>query len=132
MSQITVIRQTCDAVSTQSTVLLDSQPFGYGLEPRMDQSQGKPYAVPEGTYRVMLAFSERFGELTPHVLGVPGFDAVEIHPGNKPADTHGCLLIGLTEAPDWVGTSRVAFEKLMGLLQDPISITYTYSLPGTR
>ena len=49
----------------------------------------------------------------PHVEGVPGFDAIELHSGNKPSDTHGCGLVGYTWSTDYVGQSRAALEALL-------------------
>jgi len=60
-------------------------------------------AIPKGTYRVVLSWSEKFktrswckkyGGLVPEILGVKGFSGVRIHPGNTAADTDGCPLLG--------------------------------------
>jgi len=72
--------------------------------------------TPPGRYLVQLLFSPRFQEVTPHIENVPGRSLIEIHPGNKPADTEGCTLVGETESKDWVGSSRDAFEALMAKL----------------
>lgn len=77
---------------------------------------GKVYgetAIPRGTYPVVLDFSHRFKRTLPHVLGVPGFDGIRIHPGNTAADTHGCLLVGKHRVPAGITDSRVAFDALM-------------------
>jgi Family of unknown function (DUF5675) len=111
--------------STCGQTSLDSKTFCYTLEPRADQSHGKPFCIPAGSYQVVLAFSPRFNMITPHVMDVPGFEEIEIHPGNYPRDTEGCCLIGATRAVDFVGNSRETFAKLMPQLQTgPISITY--------
>ena len=60
----------------------------------------------------------------PHVLNVPGFDEIEIHPGNFPGDTEGCLLVGFTRLPDMIESSRAAFADLMARLKGDIQITY--------
>lgn len=130
--------------STGGMLSLDGIFQCYTLEPRMDRSQGKPYAIPAGTYLVrllesphftaLMANSERmqhaFGHLfpdgkviTPHLVGVPGFDFVELHPGNKPEDTDGCTLVGETRGADYLGASDMAFRMLMNRLlgaNDPI------------
>lgn len=69
-------------------------------------------AIPYGRYRVIISLSNRFKKMLPEVLGVPNFEGVRIHTGNKPADTEGCLLPGLTRDRDWVGNSSAAFGPL--------------------
>jgi hypothetical protein len=85
----------------------------FTLEPSNDATYP---CIPEGTYPVELLFSPRFGEITPHIQGVPGRSFIEMHPGNSPKDTEGCVLVGETETTDWVGSSRLAFIALMALL----------------
>lgn len=112
----------------------------YSLEPRMDRSNGKPYAIPAATYNVTLQESPHFDALlrkspklhkmlgamfgggriiTPHIEDVAGFDDIEIHWGCFPKDTEGCCLVGETRDPnnvDFVGNSVEAFIKLMNKL----------------
>src|ERR1700687_2630242 len=107
--QLTVLRDTFTASSTTGEMSIDGVFFCYTLEPRSDRSQGKPYCIGAGTYQVLLQMSERFEDLTPHVLGVPGFTEIEIHPGNFPGDTEGCTLVGQLRRTDMVGVSRPVF-----------------------
>lgn len=73
-------------------------------------------AIPRGRYNVAITMSNRFKRELPLLIGVPGFEGIRIHPGNSAADTEGCLLPGVTEAADFVGQSRVAFDKLNGMI----------------
>jgi hypothetical protein len=123
---ITVQRESYDDVATQGEMLLDGAHFAYTLEPRKDQSHGKPYCVPAGTYQVVLNWSEHFQMIVPSVIGVPDFTGVEIHPGNFPSDTHGCCLVGETESQNFVGQSRVAFDDLVGRLNGTTGNTIQY------
>lgn len=122
---ITVERMWFTPNSTVGEMSLNGVFFCYTLEPRADQSQGKPYCIPAGQYPVTLQMSARFQMITPHVMNVPGFEEIEIHPGNYPKDTEGCCLVGSTRDTDFVGNSRATFAQLMPQLQPgPITITY--------
>ena len=81
--------------------------------------------MPAGTYGVIVNQSTRFSAKAGHpvflplLLNVPGYEGVRIHPGNRPADTEGCLLLGIysKSQPDWVSTSQVTFAKVFPLIQ---------------
>jgi len=118
-------RDTYTDNSTMSELWLDGEFECYMLEPRKDQSKGKPYCIPAGTYQVTVDFSHRFGMLTPHVNNVPGFTGIEWHPGNYPTDTEGCALVGSIKETDFVGNSRATFAALMMKLKEPITAIYT-------
>lgn len=123
----TVQRFPGSAQSTPGELTVNGQHFCWTLEPRRDQSKGKPYAIPAGVFVLKVQFSEHFDELVPCVLGVPGFTGIELHPGDFPKDTHGCTLVGFTRVPDFVGESRVAFGALMRALaayNEAIEIEY--------
>ena len=86
--------------------------FGYSAED-FDRGDGAAKvagvtAIPVGTYRVHLYDSPKHGPDTPELLDVPGFHHVQIHSGNGPQDTLGCLLFGLTRTATEVQRSRVA------------------------
>lgn len=74
-------------------------------------------AIPYGTYEVVVNYSNRFHRLMPLLINVPNFSGIRIHSGNTSNDTEGCILVGRTRAPDWVGESRLAFDALFPHLQ---------------
>ncbi len=87
----------------------------YGLEDRVRAPGVKidgQTAIPEGLYRVVLEYSNRFKKITPLLLNVPGFQGIRIHPGNTNSDTLGCLLPGSEKDYDMVLGSRVAYQDL--------------------
>lgn len=104
----------------------------FTLEPPYKDSSTKPRAIPAGTYSVSYRWSPKHGMNVPHVENVPGFEDIEIHPGNFPKDTLGCCLVGLSRGPqpDFIGASRPAFLVISGLVKeaidkhDSVSITY--------
>ena len=82
-------------------------------------------AIPIGTYKVEITLSNRFKRLLPILLNVPSFEGIRIHSGNNNHDTEGCILVGTTRSEDFIGNSRVAFNKLFKKMQEAKSITLT-------
>ena len=83
-----------------------------------DPSELKVYgetAIPSGIYKMIINISPKFKKLLPRLIGIVGFDGVLIHKGNIPADTYGCILVGMQRGVDSLlpGTSSPAFDKLM-------------------
>lgn len=77
-------------------------------------------AIPLGRYELVLTHSPRFKTILPRLLNVPQFDGALIHKGNKPEDTHGCILVGKYDTKTKTlagGTSTPAFKKLMSILE---------------
>jgi hypothetical protein len=74
----------------------------------------KQTAIPRGTYKVRLTYSDRFGRVMPLVENVPQFTGIRIHIGNTEADTDGCILFG-TKQDDHITASKVAFDVFMRL-----------------
>jgi hypothetical protein len=68
-------------------------------------------AIPEGHYRVVISWSERFECMMPELINVPLFEGVRIHVGNKAEDSEGCILLGRTENPNFIGESKMAFAS---------------------
>jgi hypothetical protein len=74
-------------------------------------------AIPCGAYLVTIDQSARFKCLMPHVLNVPNFEGIRIHPGNSSEDTEGCILVGRVRGDNTISESRKAFEDLFAKLQ---------------
>lgn len=124
---LTVTRQWFTPLSTCGMLDIDGVFQAYTMEPRLDQSEGKPYAIPLGSYQVVFAWSLKFQCLTPHIENVPGFEDIEVHWGNYPKDTEGCLMVGNSRSEDFIGDSKTAFVNLMVKLstaENGITITY--------
>lgn len=88
-----------------------------------DIGEAKVYgetAIPAGRYQVAFTFSNRFKKYLPLLINVAGFEGIRIHPGNKKADTHGCILLGNTKGADMIGESRVATASFISWLQKVI------------
>lgn len=116
--QIQVFRKTLSARSTIGELHIDGQFECFTLEDAVRPVKIKGLtAIPTGSYEVIINFSARFKRPLPLLLNVPNFDGVRIHAGNTDADTEGCLLVGQTQAADFIGKSRPAFDALFAKLQ---------------
>ena len=82
-------------------------------------------AIPEGTYRVVITKSQRFGRYLPLLVGVPGFEGVRIHAGNTSRDTEGCILVGQNLQVGKVLWSRITLSKLMKIIENEKEIYLT-------
>lgn len=123
MTKLLLQRKWCVKDATIGELFLDGQWECYVLEDvirPIGQKVAGATAIPAGTYRVITDWSPRFQKNMLHVLDVPGFEGIRIHPGNTAKDTEGCLLVGqtvdLTNAS--VGASRIAYEQLFRKLYD--------------
>lgn len=113
----------CTNECTIGELYVDSSYMTDTLEDRVRPEGEKVYgktAIPEGTYEVKLTHSPRFKKILPEILNVPNFSGIRIHTGNSSKDTEGCILVGTWdgEKEDWVGSSKIAFDELMTLLEE--------------
>src|SRR6185312_9631630 len=122
--KISVFRKWATSLSVIGEMTIDSQPkvIYSTLEPPYGSPDVKPRAIPAGTYKVSYRFSPKHNMNVPHVENVPGFEDIEIHPGNFPKDTLGCCLVGLSRgpSPDFISASRPAFLVVQKLVRDAV------------
>lgn len=132
--KLIVTRKIFDDSCTIGTMTVDDVFECYTLEPttRPDGSPkifGKT-AIPCGTYTVSITFSGHFQRDMPLVNDVPGFSEIRIHPGDVPANTEGCCLVGEHQGKDTILQSIAAFEPLLAKITaainngEPVTITY--------
>jgi len=75
--------------------------------------------IATGMYPVRLTMSPHFGMTLPLIDRVIGRTGIRIHPGNTPADSSGCILVGeVADAGTRLIRSKPTFLTLMGLLLD--------------
>lgn len=86
-------------------------------------------AIPCGTYKVILSYSNRFKIWTPEILNVPFFSGIRIHSGNTAVDTDGCILVGENKNTDYfIENSRKTFKSLMLKLKNQKDISIEVKL----
>lgn len=124
-----VRRTDKSSISTIGELLINGEHICFTMEPPYASSGIKPRAIPLGTYDLTIRWSAHWARLMPHVENVPDFEEIEIHPGNYPHQTKGCLMVGKTKPiPDFLGQSLVAFNPLFTRLsecKEPMTICYT-------
>lgn len=119
-----LIRDNFSSVCTLGKLFIDGQYEAEILEDqdrKLEAGGKKIYgqtAIPKGTYKVVIDYSSRFQRNMPHILDVPQFEGIRIHPGNTAADTDGCLLIGTSRVANRaVLESRIAFTRFYAKLE---------------
>lgn len=87
-------------------------------------------AIPTGQYTIRMdipsprysdfgryPWAQRYSGHLPRLEHVPGFQGILFHPGNDPADTAGCILVGRNTQVGRVLQSIATFHRLMTLLR---------------
>ena len=85
----------------------------------------KETAIPTGTYKVTITYSNRFKKNMPLINDVKGFEGIRIHSGNTDKDTEGCVLVGFNKVKGNVINSRDTYNKLFSVLSKSNNITIT-------
>lgn len=85
----------------------------------------KETAIPTGTYKVTITYSNRFKKNMPLINDVKGFEGIRIHSGNTDKDTEGCILVGFNKIKGNVINSRDTYNKLFNILSKSNNITIT-------
>lgn len=121
LENIELYRDTFTENSTGGILLVDKLFECYTLEDtdrRLESGgikiPGKT-CIPRGRYRIELYDSPRHGKDTLQLVDVPNYQNVQIHGGNKPEDTDGCILTGSERSephPDWISQSQHALQAL--------------------
>lgn len=126
-------RHTKKPEYTIGKLYIDDQYFCDTLEDRVRLTSGmslsemrrlKVYgktAIPDGTYKVVIDKSVKYGKRMPRLLHVPCFEGIRIHSGNVAEDTDGCILVGTNSEVGKVLASRETFNKLMNILEPACS-----------
>ena len=102
----------CDTLEDKDRGLTDSMTVGEISKIKIK----KETAIPTGTYKVTITYSNRFKKNMPLINNVKGFEGIRIHSGNTNQDTEGCLLVGMNLERGKVLKSQETFRKLYKML----------------
>lgn len=124
-----VVRYEYEPDRTLGVFNIDGRFYCHTLEDKVRPEGIKIYgetAIPEGTYKmILLPFRGDTNKMYPHLQDVPMFEGICIHGGNKPEDTVGCILVGLTRSGSEIGNCKSALEGVIEKIKNnqPASIT---------
>lgn len=120
-----VQREKGEDKATMGKLFIDGEYFCHTLEPKYVNPGVKimgQTAIPSGTYFINLFGSAHFNRILPHIMNIPNFTLVMLHPLNRVHDTQGCIGIGFQRGADDNGPviweSQKATETLMARLWD--------------
>lgn len=94
---------------------------GYTLEPAGPDTteRGKDRRIPAGLYQIVWHKSAKFNRVLPVLFNeqVPKDRYIEIHAGNYPKHTEGCILVGKWANNEGVFESVKTLEALLSFIQ---------------
>lgn len=111
----------CDTLEDKDRGLTDNMTVGEISKIKIK----KETAIPTGTYKITITYSNRFKKNMPLINDVKGFEGIRIHSGNTNQDTEGCVLVGFNKVKGNVINSRDTYNKLFSILSKSNNITIT-------
>jgi hypothetical protein len=112
---LTIARQYSSPVCTSGYLAVNGTIVAYTLELPWRGNQPFISAIPAGTYPGTLRY-DHSDQWRIELRHVNGHDNIEIHTGNTPGDSQGCIIIGKQLAANLCGivggTSRSAYRDL--------------------
>jgi hypothetical protein len=107
-------RKTSNNVCTLGVIKDENNhPICVTLELPWLNNQPMVSCIPAGIYKCNRYMSPKRGYEVFELQGVPDRTAIEIHIGNYPADTDGCILLGTSYGQNSIVDSTDAFNKFM-------------------
>jgi Family of unknown function (DUF5675) len=83
--------------------------------------ENRALSIPAGQYDITIYDSPHAGHLVPLLQGVFGRSEIEIHCGNVPGDSKGCILLGSSRIGDSLERSRDAFNLVFPQIQQALA-----------
>jgi len=121
--RLALYRQSESAISTQGELFIDGVHGCWTLE-RPGPSVNSPFhRVQAGTYKISIYNSPHFGRPMPLLRDTPGVSYCEIHWGNVPGASEGCILVGKSKAQDQIFFTRDAFNALYPAIEQAVEQT---------
>ena len=115
MQRVLLLRRYLTSESTGGIVFGPSGMQLYSLELPWKNNSRRISCIPEGKYECVWHNSPKFGWVY-LVKDVPDRTHILFHPGNHPANTWGCILLGKTRGVNRVWNSRQAIQEFTRIL----------------
>ncbi len=111
--RITIARSAETDDCTTGYLAVDGEQICYTLELPDRNNEKLVSRIPRGTYSAHIRYDHPDGWRV-ELDDVPGHQNIQIHIGNWPFQTEGCILLGSTVDPQSckVSDSKAAYEKL--------------------
>ena len=79
-------------------------------------------AIPIGTYKLTIDYSNKYKKMLPHILDVKAFDGIRIHSLNFASESLGCIGVGTYDEsnPGMITKSRYAMGIIKPIIQKAI------------
>ena len=122
-------RDDQNAQRTLGVLYEDTTVLAQTLElPWVDNAPGMS-CIPAGIYCANLRYSPVHGRDVYWLAGVKDRVDIEIHWGNFPSDTKGCILLGTSREANAIGHSVEAFSAFMAHMAGAPRITIQINAP---
>lgn len=110
---LTIARKYRDQKCTSGYLAVNGKIIAYTLELPWRGNAPLISSIPDGRYSGLLRYDHP-DKWRIELKGVPGRQAVQIHTGNSPDDSEGCILIGLKLGGDLCSVidSKKAYDDL--------------------
>lgn len=114
-----------DSLSIIGKLSVNNHFVCYTLEEAWRDNRRNVSCAPEGTYPAYLRYTSLKSkrEWCVELTNVPNRTAIQIHIGNTPSDTEGCVMVGTTNGSNFVGNSVAAYQKLQDAIFGPLGYT---------
>lgn len=111
--KLTIARKYSDKTCTSGYLAVNGKIIAYTLERPWQGNAPLISAIPTGAYPGQLRY-DHSDHWRIELTGVPGRDHVQIHVGNTPVDSVGCILVGSALGTDScsVQNSKKAYDAL--------------------
>jgi Family of unknown function (DUF5675) len=110
-------RQTQSQLCTMGEIQIGGAFSAWTLERQGPQFVASYHRAPAGIYKVTLYPSQKFRRIMPLLNDVPGCSDCEIHWGNWPWNSHGCILIGTMKGDNCLYNTREKFAELFPVIE---------------
>ncbi len=113
-------RDHYSAIATTGMLSFDGVLRAYTLERPSLHYPMDFHCIPAGRYSISLYPSPHFKRIMP-LLDVPGHEGIEMHWGNYPRDSHGCILVGTTRGQDVIFNTYEKFEEIFPIIESGVN-----------